>query len=158
MRKTPRGDPDHLYAPAMTSRRTVAVLLAALALAFSGLTAASAPATADTPKTVYFNMYAHGTAHPKEIFLTANAGPYLKKLHWKNWGEATTVAHGAYVSDCASCLPPKRRKATVTLSKPVVCKTGEGKGLRTYRKAVVTVSKPDKGYTNTTFAIAAGCP
>lgn len=134
------------------------MLLTALALAFSGLTAASAPATSDTPRTVLFNMYAHGTAHPREIFLTADAGPYLKRLDWKHWGATTTVAEGVYVSDCASCSPPRRRTATVRLSKPVVCTHGEGAGLRTYRRAVVTLSRPDQGSTDTTFRIPAGCP
>lgn len=142
----------------MTSRRTVAVLLTALALAFSGLTAASAPATSDTPRTVLFNMYAHGYAKPRTIDLSADAGPYLKKLAWTDWGSATTVAEGVYVSDCASCSPPKRRTATVTLSRPVVCTHGEGTGLRTYRKALVTLSRPDRGSTGTTFRIPAGCP
>ena len=142
----------------MTSRRIAAVLLTALALAFSGLTVGSAPATSDAPKTVRFNMYAHGEVAPQRIYLTANAGPYLKKLGWTHWGATTTVAEGVYVSDCASCSPPKRRAATVRLSKPVVCRSGEGKGLRTYRTAVVTLSKPDQGSTDTTFRIPAGCP
>ncbi|GAA1776956.1 hypothetical protein GCM10009795_023800 [Nocardioides hankookensis] len=142
----------------MTSRRLAAVLLTALALAFSGLTVASAPATSAPPKTVLFNMYAHGTVAPKRIYLTADAGPWLKKLQWKNWGKARTSATGVYISNCASCAPPARRTATVWLSKPVVCTSGEGKGLRTYNKAVVILSAPDEGADNRVFEIPAGCP
>lgn len=134
------------------------MLLTALALAISGLTVASGPATSATPKTVLFNMYAHGYVKPRTIYLSADAGPYLRKLTWQDWGSATAVGEGVYVSACASCAPPKRRAATVTLSKPVVCTHGEGKGLRTYRTAVVTLSKPDRGATRTTFRIPAGCP
>ena len=116
------------------------------------------PAGIRNVRTVLFSMYAHGYVKPKRVYLSANAGPWLKALQWKGWGTAKAVAHGTYISDCASCPPPKRRTVTLRLSKPVVCTEGEGKGLRTYRKAVVTLSAPDQGSTVRTFRIPAGCP
>jgi hypothetical protein len=137
----------------MTSRRIAAVLLTALALAFSGLTVASAPATSAAPKTYYFTMTGTGQAHPEQIFLTADAGPYLTKLEWKGWGNARAVARGVYRSTCASCSPPKRRTATVRFSKLISC----GGDVQAYSKGVVTVSKPDRGHHKRVFRIHMGC-
>jgi hypothetical protein len=141
----------------MTLRRTLAILAATLI--GSGLLAVGpvGPAVAETPQTAYFTMFAEPQVAPKRIFLTANSGPWLKRLAWEDWGTDEAVAHGVYMSDCASCLPPKRRTATVTFSRPVLCQ-GEGAGWSAYRRGVVHVSKPDQGHHKTTFRIPMGCP
>ncbi len=83
----------------------VITLLGAALLALPSSTASANPGT----KTVYFTMSGTPQVHPKEIFLTADAGPYLKHLSWSHWGSHMAMAEGVYVSDCASCLPPKHR-------------------------------------------------
>jgi hypothetical protein len=136
----------------MTLRRTLATLAVALTAA-APLAVPIAPATSGTPETLYFTMTGTGQEHPREIFLTANAGPYLKRLTWTDWGEDVATAEGIYRSDCASCAPPRRRTATVRFSEPISC----GDGVQAYSKGVVTVSRPDRGRHKRTFRIHMGC-
>jgi hypothetical protein len=127
----------------------VITLFGAALLALPSSTASADPGT----KTVYFTMSGTPQAHPKEIFLTADAGPYLKRLSWSGWGSVMAMADGVYVSDCASCLPPKHRSATVMFSRPISC----GDHVQAYSKGVVTVSEPDHGHHKRTFHIHMGC-
>ncbi|MEP9363177.1 hypothetical protein ABLE68_09450 [Nocardioides sp. CN2-186] len=127
----------------------VITMLGAALLALPSSTASANPGT----KTVYFTMTGTPQVQPKRIFLTANAGPYLKKLTWSGWGSDMAMAEGVYISDCASCSPPERRKATVMFSRPISC----GKHVQAYSKGVVTVSKPDQGRHQRTFRIHMGC-
>ena len=142
--------------------RRLLASLAAATVAATTLLAAPAPAGADTPDTAYFDMFAHPKVAPKRIFLSANAGPWLKALDWTGWGSDEAVARGVYVSDCASCPPPAKRKATVTFTRPVLCTSDDadypGAGYYAYRRGVVELSKPDRGRTKTTFRIPMGCP
>jgi hypothetical protein len=131
---------------------------AAAAVVVTGtLLAAPAPAGAGAPDTAYFDMFANPHVAPKRIFLTASSGPWLQALDWRGWGSDEAVAHGVYRSDCASCPPPRKRKATVTFTRPELC-TGEGDGYYAYGRGVVELSKPDRGRTKTTFRIPMGCP
>ena len=132
---------------------TVAAALVALSVVLA-LVGPVAPAGAGAPRTYYFTMFGVGEEHPRQIFLTANAGPYLTRLRWSGWGKDATVARGVYRSDCASCPPPRRRQATVRFSHPVVCDDGA----RTYARGVVTLSRPDRGRHRRTFRIPMGCP
>ncbi|WP_121254264.1 hypothetical protein [Nocardioides ferulae] len=106
-------------------------------------------------KTVYFDMFYQQKVAPKRIFLTASSGPYLKRLDWSDWGSRRASATGRYISDCASCPPPAKRSATVRFSKRTFCADEK---VRTYRRAVVTVSEPDEGGEKTTFRLPMGCP
>ncbi|MBM7508433.1 hypothetical protein JOE61_002247 [Nocardioides salarius] len=119
-----------------------------------------APATAasdeaDTLKTVYFDMFAQQRVKPRRIFLSANAGQYLKRLRWSDWGSATTTAAGTFVSDCASCPPPEKRGAEVRMKRLRSCTK---KGVQTYRKIVVTLSEPSEGNDVVRFTLPGGCP
>jgi len=136
----------------MTPRRTLATVAAAF-VAAALLVVPVAPATSGTPQTLYFTMFGTGQAQPRQIFLTANAGPYLKRLSWTGWGEDVAVATGVYRSDCASCPPPKRRTATVRFSDPISC----GEDVQAYSKGVVTLSKPNRGRHKRVFRIHMGC-
>ena len=60
------------------------------------------------------------------------------------------------ISDCASCSPPARRKVTLHLRGFVTC--DDAPTLRTYRKSIAVVSKPDTGETATRWKLFAGCP
>lgn len=150
----------------MTLRRVAPALLAVLLLAAPLLavrpapsaTAAPAPvaATGDLaakPKVVYFNL-GQPEVKPKRIFTAFNSSPYLKKLSWTKWGGRKSVATGIWMSDCASCPGPDRREAVVRLTRRVTC---DNVDYRTYKRAVVTVSEPDEGSTDTTYKLPTGC-
>lgn len=155
----------------MTLRRVAPALLALLLLAalllavrpVPGATAATAPAApapaaavgdlAAKPKVVYFNL-GQPEVKPKRMFTAFNSSPYLKKLDWKKWGGRKSVATGIWMSDCASCPGPDRRDAVVRLTRRVTC---DNVDYRTYRRAVVTVSEPDEGSTDTTYELPTGC-
>lgn len=147
----------------MTLRRPASALALVIALLVSALgtvvVAGPAPAAAPAPRAekpaVYWSL-GNPVSEPKRIFEAYSSSPYLKALRWKHWGERVTVGRGVYISDCASCSPPARRTATIRLSGFVSC--AEDRSVRSYRKAVVTVSEPDEGETATTWEIFAGCP
>lgn len=84
--------------------------------------------------TKIFDMFGQKMVKPETIFLTANSGPYLDELEWKDWGEFKASAEGVLVSDCASCAPPERRAARVVLRKHDKCKA---KGGFSYRKGKI---------------------
>jgi hypothetical protein len=70
-------------------------------------------------------------------------------------GTRKAVGRGILVSDCASCSPPARRKVTIRLTGFVTC--DQDPTLRTCRRAVAVVSKPDEGETATRWKLFAGC-
>jgi hypothetical protein len=129
------------------------VLLASMIISLRPSPSESAPGAAAPAKVVYFSL-GEVKVRPKRIFTAYNSSPYLKRLHWSRWGGRSAVASGIYVSDCASCSGPARREAVVTMSKLVTCKNVD---YRTYRRARVTVSEPDEGFTDTTYQLPAGC-
>lgn len=139
----------------MSIRRALVALVAALLVTGPFVALSPGPATSAQPKTVYFDLFYQPHVTPKRIFVTASSGPWMKNLHWEGWGTRKAVAHGAWISDCASCPGPDRRKVKLTFTKPVYC---QAQGVRTYRKARGVVSVPDEGSTDTHFSIGMGCP
>lgn len=65
--------------------------------------------------TVYFGLFPSPVVAPSGIFFTADAGPALLHIRWKDWGGDTAIGHGRFVSDCASCGTPEHKPATVIL-------------------------------------------
>ena len=130
----------------MKSLRSAVVLLL-LAVLGTGLIAS--PAGADVQplrktefkKAVFFDMYYQGEVKPNRIFLTANSGPYFKKLKWKNWGENRTVARGRFISDCASCGEKENKPARITMRKLVPCPKLK---VNTYKYIKLKVIDPDR--------------
>jgi hypothetical protein len=105
-------------------------ILAVVTLAVASLVSFGAMADAGKPeKTVYLDYNYQPSVKPKEIFLTADAGPYVKKIHWTNWGSNKTVGRGRFISDCASCGVKENRPAVFTLKNLTTCK---GRGYKTY--------------------------
>lgn len=99
--------------------RTSAVMFLA---AFSLLTVGSM-AEADGPKkVVYFDYNYTPSVKPNKIFLTANSGPYLKKLKWTGWGTNKAIGRGRFIADCASCFPKTNKRVTVYFRKLITCK------------------------------------
>jgi hypothetical protein len=98
-----------------------------------------APTKGDPPPTPgttrIYTLFGGPMVRPKEIFLTANAGPSLKDLAWEGWGTDGATAEGAFVSDCASCPPEKRRPAKVVLTGLKLCPAMGG---WTYRTGTLT--------------------
>jgi hypothetical protein len=144
----------------MTLRRTASAALLFLALLGAALvphaaTAAPAPDGPKAGQAVYYNL-GDPEVKPKRIFTAYSSAAYLDKLRWKHWGTRHAVAKGVLISDCASCSPPARRKVTLRLSGFVTC--DEDPTLRTYRRAIAIVSKPDTGETSTRWKLFAGCP
>jgi hypothetical protein len=123
------------------------VVLALLALVAFGGSASPAGAGSDTyrkaefRKTVFFDMYYQQHVKPRRIFTTANAGPYFKKLKWKNWGKNRTTARGRFISDCASCGEKENKPARIIMRKKIPCKR---LGVNTYRIIRLNVIDPDR--------------
>ncbi|CAN5131088.1 hypothetical protein BH09ACT12_BH09ACT12_03650 [soil metagenome] len=149
-----------------TSR--LAVLVAAVALLLGALSApaalaaspssaraggAGAPVQHQGKDVAYFDLYYNPEVAPKRIFFYANSGPYLRGMHWNNWGTKKTVGRGIYVSTCASCAPPKRRKAVVRFSGLQYCKAQD---VFYYKRAKMT-RKPSEGQTRTVKISAGTC-
>src|SRR5690242_19432740 len=90
------------------------LLVSVMALFLAGSVTSSAAAK-EFKKTALFNLTFTPQVIPNRVFFTANSGPYLKKLKWKNWGEAKTVARGRFISDCASCGPYETKATKLPL-------------------------------------------
>lgn len=116
-------------------------------------TSAAVGAEARTQRTVYVNI-GHPEVKPERIFTAFSSSPYIDGVTWRRWGTDRAVGKGVYISDCASCSPPKRRTATVILTNLKPC---PGKGFKAYRHAIVRVDRPDRGQTETTYELHAGC-
>jgi hypothetical protein len=126
-------------------------LLLSLVLALVGVF--SVPATARAPmKTALFNLTYVPQVKPQKYFLTANSGPYVKKIRWKRWGTNKTVGRGRFISDCASCGPKENKLARLVLWKKVKCKEY---GVYTYRYGRLRVIDPER---NRVTDIAVQCP
>lgn len=135
---------------------TAALIAPALLLAPQATAAAPAPAAHDPNlTTVYVDIGGDLRVEPRRIFLTANAGQYLRKLAWSDWGSGKATASGKFISDCASCPPPAVRDATVTATRQVTC---EDEHVKAYRRIVVRLSEPSEGSDVTKFRIPGGCP
>lgn len=134
------------------------VVLLALLVAPAGPATSSVgePAVArEAPRrVVFFDLYYHEKVKPRRIFFTANAGTYVRRLTWSGWGTDRAVAHGQYVSTCASCDPPRYRDATITFSRLRYCATRD---VWFYRRGVM-VREPSAGQTRRVAISAGSCP
>lgn len=139
----------------MSISRVIAVLVAVLSVGGGFVAVNPAPATSSTPRTVYVDAMYDRHVMPKRIFMYANSGPWAKNLHWDGWGTDEAVAHGAWISDCASCLGPDRRQVTIRLVHKVYCPK---LGVSTYKRMRGILSVPDEGYTDRRFSRFLGCP
>jgi hypothetical protein len=81
-----------------------------------------------------FNLFETPMWAPRQIFFTANAGPYVEDLGWRGWGSERAVGRGVYVSTCASCGGPETRPAKLIFTNSVRC--GEYGG-RVYRSGIL---------------------
>ena len=111
-------------------------------LAIVSVASLGAVADGGTPKKVaVFNLTETPLVKPSRIFLSANAGPYIKSIRWSNWGEAKTVGRGRFISDCASCGPKENKPAVITLWKLETCKSPK---VRSYRYGKLRVVDPTR--------------
>lgn len=114
--------------------RRVGLIAALAALALVAVAVASATpgeAGRSGKKVAIYDMFGQKKVKPETIFLTANSGPYIDEIVWSGWRSGNAVGEGVYISDCASCPPPERREATVTLSRLKPCAK---KGGRAYKR------------------------
>lgn len=122
--------------------RTFSILLVAFGAVFS----VGAVADAGKPKkVVYLDYNYQAFVKPGKIFLTANSGPYLRRLKWTGWGTNKAVGRGQYVYDCASCIPKEKKPVTITFRKLIRCKYAPN--IRIYRFGKIHVIDPTRNRT-----------
>jgi len=115
-------------------------------VAISSLFAFGATAGADAPKkVVYFDYNYQESVKPGSIYLTANSGPYLKKLKWTGWGTNKSIGRGRFISDCASCGEYENKPVTVYFRKLIKCKYAPN--LAIYRYGLIHVKDPTRKRT-----------
>lgn len=131
--------------------RLLGALGALLALVLIAPTPAVAAPAAE--RVVYYNL-SEASVQPTTVFTAFSSAPVMVVRTWRHWGAATAVGRGRWDSTCASCPPPRHRKAVLTLSRIRTC----ADGTRYYSKAVVEVAKPDRGETRTTYRLSTACP
>lgn len=143
------------------NRRLFAALILATSLTLTPTAAFPAPPPAasgvktfEGKDVVYFDLFYQEQIKPRRIFFTANSGSYLKNLKWTGWGSRKAVARGLYVSECASCGPPVRRKAKIRLLGRTYCETRD---VYFYQKAILT-RKPSAGQSRRVRVDGAPCP
>lgn len=117
------------------------------------LLAPPAVVASEADEVVYYNL-SEASVKPRTVYTAFSSSPVMVVRTWRHWGEATAVGRGRWDSTCASCPPPKHRKAVLTLSRIKTCEDGT----RYYSRAVVKVAKPDRGQHRTTYRIDTGCP
>lgn len=126
-------------------------MLALASLASLGATAGAG--NHEFKKTALFNLTAEPKVKPTRVFLTANSGPYLKKIKWSNWGSNRTVGRGRFIADCASCGPKENKAMTLTLSKLRPCPKF---GVMAYKKGYLKINDPKD--PNRGAPLPLGCP
>ena len=124
--------------------RSCAFILLATISVFSFGTAADAGSHSGK-KVVYFDYNYTPHFKPSHIFLTANSGPYLKKLRWQGWGTSKSVGRGRFISDCASCGDYENRAVTVTFHKLVTCRYAPN--VQIYRYSLIHVKQSTRRRT-----------
>jgi hypothetical protein len=137
-------------------RRVLRVVPVLAALGALLVVSVSSVAAAVPRKLVYIDMFGQAVGpQPSHIFLTANAGPYLKGLRWSDWGANRATAKGTYVSTCASCAPPGHRHATVVFHRIINCTSPAGRGghYRVYKYATLTTEADNHPGTIKTIEI-----
>jgi len=126
---------------------TVAVVTVASLVSFGAIADAGKP-----EKAVYLDLFYQPNVKPGRIFLTANSGPYIRQLHWKNWGTSKTVGRGRFISDCASCGPKENKPAVITMRGLKTCKAHN---YRVYTHFKLHVIDPSK---RRVLSFSSGCP
>lgn len=118
-------------------------LLTVTVLAALSFAAFSSPASAQKTygKTAIFNLTQETKVKPSRFFLTANSGPYLKKLKWSKWGTAKTVGRGRFISDCVSCGEKENKPVRMTLHELIPCPKYK---VMTYKFAKIKVVDPER--------------
>lgn len=114
-------------------------------LAASTIFAFGSTAGARSNKVVYFDPAYQQSVKPSRIFLTADSGPYLKKLKWKGWGTNKAVGRGRFISDCASCGDYENRAVTITFRKVIYCKAVD---VNTYKFGKIHIKDPRRNRTS----------
>jgi hypothetical protein len=133
--------------------RILGALGALLSLLLAAPPAVASPDAEGSEAVVYYDLY-EATVEPRLVHSAVNASPRIRVRTWRHWGAATAVGRGTWVSTCASCAPPRTRRAVVTLSRIRTCDDGT----RHYSRIVVEVGRPDRGGTRTTYRLSTGCP
>lgn len=116
-----------------------------LALVAVGSFATPATAKNEFRKTALFNLTYEPKVKPNRVFLSANAGPYLKKIKWSGWGTNKTVGRGRFISDCSSCGIKENKPMKLTLYKIRPCPKY---GVMAYRKGYLKIydkKRPNRG-------------
>ena len=128
------------------------ILVTILALSLAGSVTSAATAM-PFQKTALFNLTYEPKVKPNRVFLTANSGPYLKKIEWSEWGSNRTVGRGRFISDCASCGPKENKPMKLTLYKLRPCPKYH---VMAYKKGYLKIfdsNRPNRG-----TPLALGCP
>lgn len=122
-----------------TQIRVLAALigLTVLTLAFAATPGSAAKKNSDP---YYLDYNGQASQEPRNVFFTANSGPRLLKIDWKDWGKRKTVGRGNYRSNC-NCPLEVRSRGQLIMRKPVKCVPdfGDFKGekIRVYKKATL---------------------
>jgi len=134
-------------------------LLAGLAIVVAATLAFGGASTAahNGGKKVYFaDLFGGVTKHPEAIYFTANSGPQVTDIEWKNWGERKTVGRGTYKDTQAIPCPPMchpEGPAKIVLTRPKKCKQpdfADKAGEKLYMYKHGTLSRPDTDTGETT--------
>jgi hypothetical protein len=124
------------------TRTSVVMFLAAFLLLSVGATAEAFSAK----RVVYFDYNYTPSVKPSEIFLTANSGPYLKKIKWTGWGTNKAIGRGRFIADCASCGEFENKPVTIYFRKLVKCKYAPN--VRIYRYGKFHIKDPSRNRTS----------
>jgi len=130
-------------------------IIVAATLAFGATSSAKQGTQAKQGKVYFADLFGGATQHPKKIFFTANSGPRVTKIEWKNWGSRKAVGRGVYEDTQAIPCPPlchPKGPAKIVLKRPQPCKQPkgsdkEGKTLLMYEKGVLTHPDTETGET-----------
>jgi hypothetical protein len=128
------------------------ILIALMAVFLAGSVTSTATAK-PFKKTALFNLTYVPQVKPSRVFLTANSGPYLKKIKWSKWGTNRTVGRGRFISDCASCGEKENKPMTLTLYKLRPCPKYH---VMAYKKGYLKIKDPEDPSRGTSLPL--GCP
>jgi hypothetical protein len=125
--------------------RTVGTaVLTAVVLAVAAF--APAVSSADTKKVFWVDLFYQLEQKPDFIALTANSGPQVKNIRWKNWGGRRAVGRGYYRDTQPNPIAAKRKgPARFIARKPVRCTVefGEQAGRRIWVYRYVKLIYPN---------------
>ncbi len=158
------------YVDPVTFRAAPILLFSLLGLAVLAPGAAAAPeaSVAAAPKVVIFDLYPTPHVKPARVFFQADAGPYLDKLLWSGWGEATSTGTGVWTLDCSNGGPscaPGDPDVTTYPARYILSDLGPcprfGASAKSYRSGTVEIDrngKTDKGDFSSDYDFCAKRP